>query len=370
LQIADDPSIPENEKLNLIVHATALICTVLALQPIPGVDVFILTPILVASVLAMSQVMGIPIGRNGAGEIVASVVGVVGLGLLAEQFVLAGAKLLLPLFGGFTLIPLIYAATYGICWAARAVLDARRSDRQISDAEIRRIKEEAERRAKAEKRDWSLAAIKAELDTWRTRAEAFKRFEDDYNRLYSHQAALREEIERLSLEVADLAQRKMALQSRLAAPAGQGEAEVDRERLRVELAEVDRAWQAQGEALDHKDKELNGVMWRLEALTNARFTACYPGVGLDVDVIDALALLPGPRLNALERQVALLQFDPARADYRGDGFLDAAGHPVRVIEFDADGRLYVEAQPHQALIRAVGNRRTEDKDIARLKRED
>src|SRR5579862_2409696 len=194
LQIADDPSIPENEKLNLIIHATALICTVLALQPIPGVDVFILTPIMVASVMAMSHVMGIPIGRNGAGEIVASVVGVVGLGVVAEQIVLAGAKILLPFFGGLSLIPLVYAATYGMGWAARAVLDARRSDRQISDAEIRRIKEEAERRAKAEKRDWSLASLKGELDTWRSRAEAFKQFESDYNALYRQQAALREEV--------------------------------------------------------------------------------------------------------------------------------------------------------------------------------
>ena len=122
--------------------------------------------------------------------------------------------------------------------------------------------------------------------------------------------------------------------------------------------------------LDHKVKELNGVMWRLEALINARFAACYPGLQLDVDVLEALALLPTARLNALERQVALLQFDPAKADYRGDGFVDSAGNPVRTVEFDTDGRLYVESRPDQVLIRAVGSRRTEDKDIARLKRED
>src|SRR5579862_9579908 len=63
LQIAEDPSIAENEKLTLIIHATALICTIMALQPIPGVDVFILMPIQVASVMAMSHVMSDPIGK-------------------------------------------------------------------------------------------------------------------------------------------------------------------------------------------------------------------------------------------------------------------------------------------------------------------
>lgn len=43
--IVDDPSIPVDDKVRAIINLTALTCAVVAIQPIPFADFFILTPI-------------------------------------------------------------------------------------------------------------------------------------------------------------------------------------------------------------------------------------------------------------------------------------------------------------------------------------
>ena len=42
--LVQDPSIDKNVKVNLVIHATALICALVAIQPLPFADIFILTP--------------------------------------------------------------------------------------------------------------------------------------------------------------------------------------------------------------------------------------------------------------------------------------------------------------------------------------
>lgn len=377
LQIAEDPSIAENEKLTLIIHATALICTVVALQPIPGVDVFILMPIQVASVMAMSHVMGEPLGKNGAGEIVTSIVAVVGWGVVAQQFVLAGAKLLFPLFGGLTLIPLIYASVYGLGCAARAVLEARRSNRQLSDAEIRHIKEDAERRARAEQRDWSLVALKRELDEWRAKAEAYKQHEASYTEDQARYEQLYRELEPLNGRLSDLTQRKTDLEQRLQTATERlqsdlpdierAERQVKIDRLRADLDALTAAWQTEGAQLERRRGELVAVVQRLEQRVGDRFRACYPNVSVSPEALAALSVLPYTRLYQAERQISLLSHEPAKADYTDAVIADREGVGVFSVAFDDDGRLYTSNRGEQVVIRAVGNRRTEEKDTQRLR---
>jgi uncharacterized protein (DUF697 family) len=377
LQIAEDPSIAENEKLTLIIHATALLCTIIALQPIPGVDVFILMPIQVASVMAMSHVMGEPIGKNGAGEIVTSIVAVVGWGVVAQQFVLAGAKLLFPLFGGLTLIPLIYASVYGLGYAARAVLEARRSNRQLSDAEIRHIKEDAERRAKAEKRDWSLSALKRELDEWRAKAEAYKQYEADYSREQALHEQLFQQLEPLNTRLSDLTQQKTDLEQRLQAAQERllgdlpdierAERQVKTDRLQADLDAVNAAWQSEGAQLERKRNELVAVTQRLEQRVGDRFRACYPNVRLTEEALSALSVLPYTRLYQAERQISLLQHETAKADYQDVVITDRDGVGIFSIAYDEEGRLYTSNQNETVVVRSIGSRRTEDKDIQRLR---
>lgn len=159
--LSEDQTLPESLKLDTITHVTALTCALIAVQPIPFADIFILTPIQVAMIGAMSKVMGDPLGKDSSTEIAAAVIGVVGWGVLAQQVILAGYKTVIPFLGGVTTIPLVYAATFGLCHASRAVLAARRRDQTISKEEIERIQRAAEKRAKDEQSNLNKATILA-----------------------------------------------------------------------------------------------------------------------------------------------------------------------------------------------------------------
>ena len=379
LQIADDPSIPEDEKINIIIHATALLSTVLAMQPIPGLDIFFFTPVQVASAMAISRVMGDPLGKNGAGEIVTSVLGVVGLGLVAEQVFLIGAKLVLPIFGGIALIPLLYATSYGLGYTIRAALEARRNHQILSDDELRRIKAEAEQRARAQKRDWSLNALKRELDEWRDKAESYKQFETAYESQQQQAAALQRDVDQISSQLAGLQQQKMELEGRWQAqadrlhtlPADTPEEEVNRMRaeldpLSKQADELNHRWTEKGGELNRKQKEMETQQQALLGLITSRFQRAYPQIRFSAEVIPALTRLPLPQYRLAERQIALLQFSSAKADYQGDAFLDGAGRTVRNVAFGDNGRLYVSNTGSDVAVRRVGTALTASRDMVWL----
>lgn len=377
LQIADDPSIREDEKLTIIIHASALLCTVLAVQPIPGLDLFFFTPVMVATAVAMSRVMGTPIGKNGAGEIVGSVLGVVGLGIVAEQVFILGAKIALPIFGVMALLPLLYATTYGVGYTLRAVLDARRNNQQISNEELRRIKTEAEQRAKSQQRDWTLTALKRELDEWIAKGEEFKQYEQQYEDLHTTYAKLLTEMDSLSTEVMSLSQQKMTAEARLhelmdllkeenLTEDARNAYQEEGERLQQEYETVNPKWSEKGLELEQKRVALEQSEAKIIALLQSRFGHAYPHLAFAQDTWKALASLPLERLRLAERQIATLEFEPAKAFYVGEAFQDSQGRFLRIVRFDEQGQFYTMSEGSQVTIRRVGKPSTEARDIAWL----
>ena len=158
--LADDPSLPEATKLRIIIHLTALTCAIIVVQPLPFTELFILSPVQVVMVIVMSRVMGRP-QRQRIRALVISVVAVAVWGLLAQQVVLGLYRSAIPLLGGFTPVPLVYAATFALGYVAKAILDARRRDQQVSRVEIRGFAKQATAEAKQGQRGWSLGAISA-----------------------------------------------------------------------------------------------------------------------------------------------------------------------------------------------------------------
>lgn len=375
-QIADDPSIPEHDKLTIIINATSLLCAILIIQPIPLADILILTPVQVAGVLAMSQVMGQPLGKNGAGELVTSIAAVVGGGMIAQQLMYAGVKTFVPILGGIAIIPVVYGATYGLMSAARAILDARRSNQQLSEDEIRRIKNEAERRAKNEGRDWSPSAIMRDLDMWRVKGEAFKQYESLFLEEQRRLDILRQDVDGLTAQAVNLSQQRMdleqqsqALDARIA-DAGSDEERAalraEQERARRELDRVSPLWAAKGGELENKRRDLEQIARMLEDTLRERFGRSYPNIRFAPGVLETLATLPYSSLRNVERQISLLQFDPVKVNFQSDPFADAGGEEVRIVAVDEQTRLYTTTQGSAVVIRAVGAFATESGDVAHL----
>ena len=375
-QIADDPSIPESDKLTIIINATSLLCAVLIIQPIPLADLVILTPVQVAGVLAMSQVMGQPLGKNDANDLYKSILAVLGGSFLALQLMSAGVKLFVPVFGGIAIIPVVYGATYGLMNAARAILEAKRSNQHLSDDEIRRIKTEAEQRAKSEKRDWSPAALKRDLDTWMVKGEAFKQYETLFQDEQRRARMMQEEINSLTAQISNLTQQKMAAEQKAQSATERlnGElseedrqkAQFDKELAERELERIRPLWQSKGSDLEARQSDITRLYENLENLLRDRFGRSYPNIGYASGVFAELARTPYEKLKSIERQISLLQYDPVRVNFQNEPFLDASGEEVRIIAVEEDTRLYTTTQGNMVLVRGIGTRSSEERDVAKM----
>lgn len=175
--ISDDMAIPQAKRVHLIVHAGSLVSAIIAAQPIPFADIFILTPIQVVMVYYISRTLGNGISETSAKEIVTYLVGVVGWGVLAQQAILGAYKTVLPYLGGLTTIPLVYAATVGLGYAAKSVIEAKMKGRHATKEEIKRMSKEASKRAKEEtKMDWSFHGLKREFDQLVQDSQSFQHY--------------------------------------------------------------------------------------------------------------------------------------------------------------------------------------------------
>lgn len=344
-QIADDPSIPEVKKIKLIIHATSLICAILAAQPLPFADIFILTPIQVVMVTAMARVMGNPIGKEDPKEIVASVTAVVGWGVLAQQLILGGYKTIIPFMGAVTTIPLVYAATFGLGYAAHAVLEARRRDQTVSKEEIQRIKEEAEKQTKQEKRDWSIDGLRREYDDLKHKAKEFEQYKEMLQQTELDRQRLQREKEEL-----------------LKKYAGAVTAE--------ELDEILKENYSIRAELDHIKPEFEKLIKKTETVSSKRadilkkrFGHCYPSICLEAQAWRDIVELVGHRLNAFERQMGLMQHDISKARFRDI----VIGTRIRELDFDHDGRIYASIEGNSITIWRIGDKRSQDSDIKWIK---
>lgn len=163
-KLANDSEVPEETRIDHLINYTALTCAIIAAQPLPFADILILTPIQVAMVYFMAKAMKVPLQESGARDILVSVVGVAGWGLLAQHGVIALYKAGLPFLGAISTIPLVYAATFAIGCAARAILEARRQNKKLSADMINTIKKEAFEQAKRSAQNLTVDSMKQQIE--------------------------------------------------------------------------------------------------------------------------------------------------------------------------------------------------------------
>jgi len=162
--VIQDPSINKSTKINLVIHATALICSIIAVQPLPFADIMILTPVQLLMVTALNRILDNPFEKSKLNEILTSLLGVVGWGVLAQQVILGLYKTILPFAGGFTTIPLVYASTYALGMAAKTLIEAKKTDITISDAELKHRVEAAKQEARKQADKLTLSDAMKEIN--------------------------------------------------------------------------------------------------------------------------------------------------------------------------------------------------------------
>lgn len=178
--IVEDPSIPQEKKISLIIHTTSMICGIIAVQPIPFADVWILSPIQLIMVIYLNKAIGNPFESSKIKEIVTSLLAIVGWGVLAQQLILGAYKTVLPFIAGVTTIPLVYAATYALGKGAVVILESKKRDRTVSDEELKKAVKAAQDEAKAEKGSFSLESFKKEISDIYSDAKNFNEYKSQH----------------------------------------------------------------------------------------------------------------------------------------------------------------------------------------------
>jgi len=417
-----DPSIADDDKLNLIIHLTGLTCALVAIQPIPFADLFILSPIQVVMVMSMSRVLGNPVGKHGAGELVASITGVVGWGVLAQQVVLGLYKTVIPFLGAVTTVPLVYASTISLGYAAKAIIEARHTDQQISQQELKRIQKLAKEQAATEKLNYQ--NVLQQLTQWQEKAKQYQLYEQqlaeqqtNLDKLEKDKQNLAGVVERLQKQLSELqvvknkldkttyllhnknqqlqlfeAQLAQLNNNQISLITEQEEKQTRVNQLQKQIEELHQfiddtiaensqleqkllAEKSIKDQLSQKAQEASLVEERLEQLTDdrvanlkSRIKTCYPGLKISDKVLKEIAKLSPDRLNGLEKQFALLCYAIDKVNFKRS--VQGIKQTIQEIEFRHDGRLYVLIEGNMINVVRVGDKDTQPKDIEWIKKND
>jgi len=127
------------EKVTQITHITCATCAGVAIQPIPFADIFILTPIQAYMGTRIAAIRGVPVSESEASDIIKEILGVIGMGVAAQQIAIGLLKTILPGLGGFTTIPLVYGLSYAIMNVMDAYFVAKASSRRLTESEIKAL---------------------------------------------------------------------------------------------------------------------------------------------------------------------------------------------------------------------------------------
>jgi uncharacterized protein (DUF697 family) len=127
------------EKVSRITHITCATCAGVAVQPIPFADIFILTPIQAYMGSRIAAIRGVPVSESEASTIIKEILGVIGMGFVAQQIAIGIWKTLIPGAGGFMTIPIVYGLSYAIMRVMDAYFTAKAANRKLTPEEIKSI---------------------------------------------------------------------------------------------------------------------------------------------------------------------------------------------------------------------------------------
>jgi len=146
--IESNPSYSTEEKIGRIIYATAGICGVVAMQPLPFADIFALTPIQCYMGYKIARIRGINLAEEDTTQTFKSIAGAVGMGFLAQQGAIGLYKIGLPFLGGFMTFPLVAGMTVGIGKAMDLYFHAKSQGRTASSEDLKKAYKEGKSEGK------------------------------------------------------------------------------------------------------------------------------------------------------------------------------------------------------------------------------
>lgn len=162
LDIEAREDLSDDEKVSQIINIFSVFCAGIAIQPIPFQDIYLLTPLQGFMGSRIAAIRGMPLSEAKAIDLIKDLVGVIGLGMLAQQTVLGLYKVGLPFLGGFMGIPLVYGLTYGIGRVIDEYFRRKTQGQNVSNERLKEIfknaRKEGRKAAKSRKEEIEAAS--------------------------------------------------------------------------------------------------------------------------------------------------------------------------------------------------------------------
>ena len=138
-EIEHRSDIPDDQKVSRITHISCATCAGVAIQPIPFADIFVLTPIQAYFASRIAAIRGVPVSESDASDWIKEIIGIVGLGIIAQQVAIGIWKIVTFGLGGLLTIPLVYGLTYAVMKVADAYFSAKARGEKLNDEQIKAI---------------------------------------------------------------------------------------------------------------------------------------------------------------------------------------------------------------------------------------
>jgi len=127
---------PDDQKVSRITHIACATCAGIAIQPIPFADIFVLTPIQAYFASRIAAIRGVPVSESDAADWIKELIGIVGMGIIAQQMAIGIWKMVTFGLGGVLTIPLVYGLTYAVMKVSDAYFSAKARNEKLSDDQI------------------------------------------------------------------------------------------------------------------------------------------------------------------------------------------------------------------------------------------
>lgn len=151
------------KKISKMTHLASATCAGIAIQPLPFADIFILTPIQGYFASRIAAIHGIQLSENEAMDWVKELIGLVGLGIAAQQLALGVWKIVTFGLGGLLSIPLVYGLTFAIMKVTDVYFAHKARHEKLSEERIKAVWKQAFKEGKKQGKTQE-AQIKSEQD--------------------------------------------------------------------------------------------------------------------------------------------------------------------------------------------------------------
>lgn len=131
--------ISDEQKVSRITHIACATCAGVAIQPIPFADIFVLTPIQAYFASRIAAIRGVPVSESDATDWIKEIIGIVGMGIIAQQVAIGIWKIVTFGLGGLLTIPLVYGLTYAVMKVSDAYFSAKARNVKLTDEQIKTI---------------------------------------------------------------------------------------------------------------------------------------------------------------------------------------------------------------------------------------